>query len=62
MTLATMQTVIGFFCVLGIVFFFYILKRLFDPYRCTCGRRIWTAHGILRHLAQPHKYADPSKH
>ncbi len=60
-TLTTMQEVIGFFCVLGVLFLIYIFKRVFDPYRCSCGRRIWTGHGVLRHLAQPHKYVDPHK-
>ena len=59
--ITTMQEVIGTLCVFGGLFIIYIFKRIFDPYRCSCGRRIWTAHGILRHLAQPHKYVDPHK-
>lgn len=38
------------------LFFWYLLVRLLRPYKCICGRRIWTGKGILKHLAQPHKW------
>jgi hypothetical protein len=29
---------------------------LFRPFKCTCGKLIWTRHTMKKHLAQPHKW------
>jgi len=52
----TFQYCIDIFAALAAL---YVGRRLFYPYHCSCGKRIWTGHGILRHLSMKHLYVDP---
>lgn len=56
LSLITVQQYIDLFALGALL---YLFKRIFRPYKCSCGRSIWTGHGILRHLTVKHLYVDP---
>jgi hypothetical protein len=34
----------------------YFVKRVFNPFTCTCGRQFWLCNSIKKHLLHKHSW------